>query len=68
MVAKMEKIPPLGQKKIPGVFWDTGGRCNAGILNGSAHSLMGNCVEFGANGYLLLSTLFLIDAYFKFQC
>lgn len=66
MAPTIEETLPLKHEKMPGICRDVGERCNAEIFNGSAHSLMGNSVVIGTNGYLLLGILCLIDAYFKF--
>jgi len=62
----MENIFPLRQEDMPNVCWEAGERCNAGVFTGSAHPLVWNSVVIGANGYLLLGILGLIEAYFKF--
>jgi len=53
---------------MPNVCWEVGGRFNAGVFTGSAHPLVWDSVVIGANGYLLLGILCLIEAYFKFLC
>jgi len=68
VVAKMENSLPMRQDKMPDVCWEVGGRFNAGVFTGSAHPLVWDSVVIGANGYLLLGILCLIEAYFKFLC